>query len=425
MTDLTPTLIRSEFIEKPGSFDEVSAKLSVDTDELEAFCFALCKSDPEGFDYKYFLTQAWFEVKLPQFDTLVELANHTGIHYRTLCYFKQKFFPEKRRNLTVEISRETLRQLYVQQELSDKAIAQMYDTNTANIKYLRQTYEISASDRKPLEEKLPIQMFHRLYVVSKLGLGQIASLYNSSRTTVTELKTKYAALDHPLSNDIAAANNMGYYPRFLEDLLQLVSKEDLCRELRTKTIFEVAAQHKLIAPTVNSLIPLSKEWFKAELLTKTLATIARENNITLSRVSVLINEYGLENPSRTERLSEKLLRELFINRCWSDAKIGRHLGVSSGTVKQFRLKHKVLSDQRPSVEERIPPEVFRYLYIQEKMSLFQIAAAYEIAGSKISDLRQKYIADGYTEFAHRTAIRIHPERLEYLNKQIHLNLLKK
>ena len=301
----------------------------------------------------------------------------------------------------------------------------MYGTNTANIKYLRQAYDIMATDRKPLEEKLPIELFHRLYVVSKLGLGQIASLYNSSRTTVTELKNRYAEMEHPLATEIAATNNMGHYPRFLEDLLQLISKEELCRELQTKTIYEVAVQYRLIASTANSLIPLSKEWFKAEMLTKSLATIAKENNMARARVSTLVSELGLEVPTRTERISEELLRELFINRCWSESKIAKHLGVSAATIKKLRFKYKVLSDQRPSIEERISPELFRYLYIEEKMSLFQIATAFDIASPKIRDLRQKYIEDGYTEFAHRSSIKIQPERLEFLYKQIHLNLLKK
>ena len=422
---LTPEIIRAEFIDKNGTCEEVSKKLSISIDKLEAFCFELYKSQPDVFELKYFLTKSWFEEKLSRFDSLVELANHTGIHYRTICHFKQKFLPEKRRNLSKEISRDTLWDLYIQQELSDKAIADMYGTNTANIKYLRQAYDIMATDRKPLEEKLPIELFHRLYVVSKLGLGQIASLFNSSRTTVTELRNRYAESSDPLASEIAATNNMGYYPRFLEDLLQLISKEDLCKELRTKTIFEVAAQYKLIASTANSLIPLSKEWFKAEMLTKNLATIAKENNLSLARVSTLVSELGLEVPTRSERISEELLRELFINRCWRETKIAKHLGVSAATVKKLRLKYKVLSDRRPSIEERISPELFRFLYIEEKMNLFQIATAFEVAPPKIRELRQKYIAKGYTEFAHRSTFKIQPERLEFLYKQIHLNLLKK
>lgn len=425
MTKLTPEIIRAEFIDKVGTFDEVSKILSVSTDELETFCFALCKSQPDVFELKYFLTKSWFEDKLSRFDSMVELANHTGIHYRTLCHFKQKFLPEKRRNLSKEISRDKLWDLYVQQELSDKAIADMYGTNTANIKYLRQAYDIMATDRKPLDKKLPIELFHRLYVISKLGLGQIASLFNSSRTTVTDLKNRYAESAHPLAAEIAATNNMGYYPRFLEDLLQLISKEDLCRELRTKTIFEIGAQYKLIAPTANSLTPLSKEWFKAEMLTKSLATIAKENNMARARVSTLVSELGLEVPTRSERISEELLRELFINRCWSESKIAKHLSVSAATIKKLRFKYKILCERRPSLEERIPPELFRYLYIEEKMNLFQIATAFDVAPPKIRELRQKYIADGYTEFAHRSSIKIQPERLEFLYKQIHLNLLKK
>ena len=144
-----------------------------------------------------------------------------------------------------------------------------------------------------------------------------------------------------------------------------------------------------------------------------------------ARVSTIVSELGLEVPTRTERISEELLRELFINRCWSESKIAKHLGVSAATIKKLRFKYKVLSDQRPSIEERISPELFRYLYIEEKMSLFQIATAFDIASPKIRDLRQKYIEDGYTEFAHRSSIKIQPERLEFLYKQIHLNLLKK
>ena len=322
---LTPEIIRAEFIDKNGTFEEVSKKLSISIDELEAFCFALCKSQPDVFELKYFLTKSWFEDKLSRFDSMVELANHTGIHYRTLCHFKQKFLPEKRRNLSKEISRDTLWDLYIQQELSDKVIADMYGTNTANIKYLRQAYDIMATDRKPLEEKLPIELFHRLYVVSKLGLGQIASLYNSSRTTVTELKNRYAEMEHPLATEIAATNNMGHYPRFLEDLLQLISKEELCRELQTKTIYEIAAQYKLIASTANSLIPLSKEWFKAEMLTKSLATIAKENNMARARVSILVSELGLEVPTRSERISEELLRELFSNLGLTPATVDKQL----------------------------------------------------------------------------------------------------
>lgn len=425
MTKLTPELIYNEFVENGNTFEAVADKYSISIEELEAFCFSLCKEQPDKFDLKHFASKDWFEKKLSELGSLVALANYTGIHYRKLHYLRTKLCPEGSRNLSDEISRDTLWGLYVEQELTDKAIADMYGVKTANIKHLRQTYGIAATDRKPLEEKLPIELFHRLYVVSKLGLGQIASLYNSSRVTVTQLKTRYAEAGHLLSDEIANTNNMGYYPRFMEELLQLISKEELCNELRTKTIFEVAARYKLIAPTTNSLIPLSKEWFKAELLTKSIRTIAKENNMTQGRVSVLLSEYGLDNPARTGRISKELLHELFVVRCWSDEKIAKHLSISAGTIKRLRIQYRILNEQRPSVEERIPPELFRYLYIEEKMNLLQIAAAFDIADSKIRELRKKYINDGYTEFAHRTSIHIQPERLEYLNKMIHLNLLKK
>ena len=135
--------------------------------------------------------------------------------------------------------------------------------------------------------------------------------------------------------------------------MQLISKEDLCRELRTKTIYEIAAQYKLIAPTVNSHTPLSKEWLKAELMTKSVKQIASETNMSVSRLYVIISEYGLSEATRTFHIEPNILRELFINRCWSDETIAEHLGVSPATVKRERLSHKILSDQRPPIENRI------------------------------------------------------------------------
>jgi len=422
---LTSDFIRAEFIEGHGTLLTVSEKHGIPLKGLEDYCFRLCKEQPDSFEYKLFLTEDWFSEKLPQYESLVELSNDTGIHYRTLCYFKERFFPEKRRQLAKEISYDDLWRMYVDDEMTDKEIALKYETNTANIKRLRQAYDIMASDRKPLEEKLPIELFHRVYVLSKLGLGQIAMLFGSSRTSVTELRDKYASCGHPLSTDIADTNNVGAYPRFLEDILQVVSKKELCRELQTKTIYEIASHYGIIAHTANSLKPLSKEWLKAELMTKSISIIASENHKSVSWIWKLIDEYGLDRFARTNHIEEDILRELFINRCWSDATIGKHFGVSASTVKKERLGYKIFSEQRPSIEDRITVPLFRYLYIEERMSLLQIASAYNVSGAKLRALRKKYVDEGNADLAHRTSGRVTPERLEYLNKQIHLNLLKK
>ena len=80
MSILTPEIIRAEFIEKNGTFPAVADKLSVSAEELEAYCFSLCKQHPDEFNYGSFLTKSWFEEKLTEYDSLVDIANHTGIH---------------------------------------------------------------------------------------------------------------------------------------------------------------------------------------------------------------------------------------------------------------------------------------------------------------------------------------------------------
>ena len=147
--------------------------------------------------------------------------------------------------------------------------------------------------------------------------------------------------------------------------------------------------------------------------------------MSVSRLYVIISEYDLSEATRTFHIDPNILRELFINRCWSDETIAEHLGVSPATVKRERLSHKILSDQRPPIENRISVEMFRYLFIEERMSLVQIGTAFRVSDAKIRELRKKYVAMGHTELAERQSNRITPERLEFLYKQIHLNLLKK
>ena len=65
MATLTPEIIRAEFIGKSGTFQAVAKKLSVNADELEAYCLSLCKQNPDEFSYKTFLTNPGLKKSLP------------------------------------------------------------------------------------------------------------------------------------------------------------------------------------------------------------------------------------------------------------------------------------------------------------------------------------------------------------------------
>lgn len=327
-----------------------------------------------------------------------------------------------RRRIKDELSRDSLWQLYVVERKTDAEIADLYSTQGYTIKRLRAIYDISASDRMSIEQRLPIELFHQMYVVSHIGLAQIGELFDTSRQTITALRDQYIASGHPLSSAIAETNNCGYYPRHLSELMQILSKEELIDALKTKTIYEVAAMQGLVPFSANGLSPMTKEWLEAELNIKNEATIAKENYITPSRLNTIMKELGVKRPSKASRLTEELLRELYINYCWSDQTIANHLGISAHLVRSVRHQHKIYADMRPSEEERIPPDLFHYLYVKEGMSLLQIGAAYNISDAKIRTLKQKYLDEGHTELQRRGA-KITSERLQYLNKLIHLNRL--
>ena len=331
--------------------------------------------------------------------------------------------PKYKERVRSMISRDMLWNLYVEEKKTDAEIAALYGVNAPSVKRLRTIYDISSSDRTPLPERLPIELFHRMYVVSRIGLGQIAELFDSSRTTITALKRQYSSSDHPLAKEIASTTNCGYYPRHLSELMEIMDRSELIEELKTKTVFEIASWQGLIPLSANQHPPMTKEWLEAELLNKSEATIAEEHHITPARLSIIVNELGAKKPNRLDRLTEELLRELYLTCCWSDETIAKHIGVSYASVKRQRQKYGISFDMRPSEYERIPPELFRYLYIEEGMSLVQIGEAFHISDAKIRAMKQKYIEDGYTDLQRRGP-KVTPERLQYLNKLIHLNQLK-
>lgn len=415
--------IKREFIDKQGTFCEVAAKFDVDVVALEKYCLNLCVLTPDEFHYKYFLTKEWFEEKIKKFGTLRAIADEYGIHYRTLCYFRSRAIPQKQRRIAKELDYKTLYDLYIEKEMTDREIAERYGTATVNVKRLRSSYGIGIKDRVSLEEKLPIELFHRLYVFHALGLGQIAELFQSSRASVTRLRDAYISMNLPLSAEIAKTNNVGKTSKLYKQLCLVMSKKELIQAMKKKTIVEIAGSHGIVQPTVNSLAPLSKEWLKAELLTKTLSQIADECAMSQTRISVLVSKYGLEKYAKIAGLNEPLLRELYIERGWSDVLIAKHLGVSSYYIKACRLNYGILKNQRPSAAEKITPVLFEYLYVKEKMPLREIATAYSFPIQEIRELRQKYITQGYERLKHRPAKAIIPERLMYLKKQIRLGIL--
>lgn len=415
--------IKREFIDRQGNFCDVAAKFDEDVAVLEKYCLDLCVFMPDEFHYKYFLTKEWFEEKLEKFGSLRAISDEYGIHYRTLCYFKSRVIPQKQRRIAKELDYETIYDLYIEKRMTDREIADLYGTATINIKRLRKNYEIGYKDRESLEEKLPIEVFHRFYVFHALGLGQIAELFQTSRVSVTKLRDAYISMNLPLSAEIESTNNVGRTSKLYKQLCLVMSKEDLIQALKKKTIVEIAGLQGITQPTANSLAPLSKEWLKAELLTKTTSQIAEECVTTPSRISALISKYGLEKYAKVAGLSELALRELYIERGWSDTLIAEHLGVSSYYIKSCRLNYGIHKDQRPSAAEKISPVLFDYLYVKEKMPLREIATAYSYPIQEIRELRQKYIAEGYERLKHRPAKAIIPERLMYLKKQIKLGIL--
>lgn len=420
-TSIPADLIEEELFIKERSFQEAAERIGCTPEELELAAFALCKENPTCFNPKRILTKQWLEEKRKT-HSIIAICNITGMKYKHIQYELSKLGVTPKKPLGEIISKEEFYHLYAELEWTDKQIADKFGSTIYAVRRLRLTYGISDADRTPLAKKCPIEFFHRLFVQFGIGTVQIAELFDVNRAKITELRRQYVESGHPLAKEIADRINTGTNLELFAKLLQKVPHKTLAQEMRTKDIYQVAVEQGIIEQEANTYIPFSKEWLTSELQTKSIRQIASETDKSIDFISELVHKFGIPRPERHPKTEESVLRELFINRYWSDSEIASHLGLSSLTVKHQRLFYGIHADERLPYEEKLPAKLFISLYLKDGLSLAQISSATRVPQNRVRSLKNDYIASGYTELAGHRVTGVTNEKLEYITKQINLNL---
>lgn len=414
-------LIEAELFIKERTFQEAAEHIGCTPEDLELAAFALCKENPTRFNPKRILTKQWLEEKRKT-HSIIAICNITGMKYKHIQYELNKFGVAPKKPLSDIISKDELYHLYAELEWTDKQISDKYDSTIYAVRRLRLSYGICEADRTPLDRKCPIEFFHRLYVEFGIGTVQIADLFEVNRGKITELRRQYTECDHPFAPGIARKVNTGANLELFAKLLERVPRKTLIEELKKKDIYQVAVEQGIIAQDSNNYIPFSKEWLTCELQTKSIRQISAETEKSIDFISELIHKFDIPRPDRHPKTEESVLRELFINRYWSDAEIGSHLGLSPLTVKHQRLFYGIHADERLPYEEKLPAELFVSLYLKDGLSLVQISSATRVPQNRVRSLKNEYIASGHTELAGHRVTGVSSEKLEYITKQLNLNL---
>lgn len=420
-TSIPAELVEEELFIKERTFQEAAEHIGCTPEELELAAFALCKENPARYNPKRILTKQWLEEKRKT-HSIIAICNITGMKYKHIQYELSKLGVAPKKPLSEIIPKEEFYHLYGELEWTDKQIADKYDSTVYAVRRLRLAYGISDADRMPLHEKCPIEFFHRLFVQFGIGTVQIAELFDVNRAKITELRRKYVESGHPLANEIADKVNTGANLDLFAKLLERVPHKLLVTEIRTKDIYRVAVEQGIIEQESNTYIPFSKEWLTSELQTKSIRQISDETDKSIDFISELVHKFDIPRPERHPKTEESVLRELFINRYWSDSEIASHLGLSALTVKHQRLFYGIHADERLPYEEKLTAKLFISLYLKEGLSLAQISSATRVPQNRVRSLKNEYIANGHTELAGHRVTGVTNEKLEYITKQINLNL---
>lgn len=406
------------------SFREIASALSLTVEKVESVCFQLCKEKPSEFKYESYLTKEWLEEKRQE-HSIFGIANITGLTYRQVQYLLGKHGITLRERIDASLPSEAeLRNLFLVEKLTDREIGDKYGVRFHTIKNLRYKYGIMKSERVPLNEVLTLSFFHRLHVKLDISMFQLASLFGTNRPVIAQIKSNLCATNDPLALEIANHSNSRRNQKLFERMLAEIPHAELIEELKTMDLYEIAFQHNLLKSSENNLVPFSREWFLMELQTKSPSKIANETGKSYATISAMLDEYGIDRSKRKDEINPKILRRLFLELYWSDTDIGKQFGISPYSVKRQRELEGIYVKDRIPLEQRLPVELFSKLYFVEEMSLHQIGKAFRISNMLLRELKQKYIADGHSEF-HKTRVPgVSQERFNYLKNQIALGLYK-
>ena len=403
---------------------EMAKELNADVSELEAFYAECYKGNQDAFPIRLLITKKWLEEKLenmPAYKIAKVAGCSAGLVRRLMEIYGLKAKPKLVDLLTPEV----LYSLYVEEHLQDKDIAAKFGCSAETVKKIRTRHSIGYETRKEAQAEMSIKFFHHLYVELGFSPKYIARMLNCPIYRIKTMRTEYANSDHPLAKEIADTKRFKHtYANLIELLMKNVEPEVLLEHLREHTIAEVAEMYHLIPAAEPGVATFTKEWLEIVLHRMNVSQVIETYHIGKTFINDMMKENDLAPVPLMERIDEKTVRSLFIDNEWDDEKIASVLGTTKNAIVLFRKEKGIKISQRKKFGDRLTLEKFRTLYLEEKASVAQIAAIYDVPLSIVKDLRKKY-AEIDSEIASHMPRGVSEERLAYLKKQVKFEGMKK
>ncbi len=407
-------------VDQNYSVRQMANMLQCDEKELELFYISCFKENRYKFPLQTLLTAEWLREKMKTTSVLAISAytgaSPTAIH-RILAGYGMR--TTKIKDI---LTPEVLYALYIEQQLSAAEIAEQYQCSVDTVKKLASNYKLSTASRSLNKPDIDQKLFHLLYCELAFTIAQIAQMLNCTTNYVKfTLRPKMIDEGGPLAKELMARKNSTPYKTIASTLFEKVEPIVLLELLRGNTITKVAEMYDVIPKTKYELF--TKEWLEYLLSQMSLKDIAEKFLISYSYVKTLKDKYNLESVSVEDRLDAELVRKLYIENCWSDKEIAKALDTSLYAVQKFLSKNGIKPKDRMTLAQRLSAEEFTRLFLEEQLTLSQIATVYNTSTDKVSALRKTYAQDNPTLLSHRPK-GADEQRVKFLKKEVKFRGLK-
>lgn len=390
---------------------EMAQELKVDFNELSKFYISCFAENKHAFPLRLLVTKSWLEKQLEK-KTISQICQELGTSFSVINRLVKIYEIKKKPLLKDVLTSEVLYSLFVEQHLSDKEIAKMYKCSIDTLKKLRAKYNITYESRT---ENLPVpscEFFKRLYIEYGFSRGQMMKLLGYSVVQFNKLSREYAKLDE----EIRTKRPLHAFQKIIELLLDKVNNLVLYEQLENHTLAQVAEMYEIIPAAEPGVDTFSKEWLDILLHRMTVEQILREYHIGRAYIDSIMKDANLKPIPMIERLDVNSVRYLFIDCGWDEEEIAKALHSSKYTVSELLKREGISKKDRKSLEERLTIATFRTLFIEENLTLAQIAKIFRVTKQQVEELKSQYDTNDSELAAHESS-GASTERFNYLLKQ--------
>lgn len=401
----------------------MASELNVNEDELAAFYASCYKEDKSSFPIRLLVTKTWLAEKLIS-EPIDRIARESGCSPTLIKNLIGTYGLEKKQSLSKQLTPEVLYTLYVEDRLSDREIARKYNCSYEYLRKLRKRYHISYDQRRDPFHDISIEYFHKLHVGYGFKLNQIAKLLGCTQYQARQLRQKFANADHPLADEIKEQVRDYSFIDLIDKLLDAVEPAVLYELLKDHTLAQAAEMYGVIPPAEPGVETFSSDWLAIMLRKMQVPQIIKTYHLGKTFVRDMMKENRLTRVPVLERLDENVVRTLFIDNHWDDKQIAEALNTSVSSVVLFRSQKGIKRSHRQKLLARLDAERFVHLYMEEGLTLPQIAELFDAPASTVSSLKKKYAALEPAIAAHRSH-GVTPEKLAFLKKQLKFENMSK